>query len=50
MNNESPTKLSDYINSLLSSGRVVFAAEEAERELGVGHGAFLDAAERQQRL
>ena len=49
MNNDSPTNLSSYINGLHSSGRVVFAAEEAERALGIGHGAFLDAAERQQR-
>ena len=31
------------------SGRTVFTAEEAEQALGVGHGAFLDAAERLQR-
>lgn len=40
--------LSSYISSLLSSGRVVFAAQEAEQALGVGRGAFLDAAERLQ--
>ena len=34
---------------LLSAGRTVFTAEEAERALGVGHGAFLNAAERLQR-
>ncbi len=33
----------------LSAGRTVFTAEEAERALGVGRGAFLDAAERLQR-
>ncbi len=42
-------KLSDFINSLLSTGRVVFTAEEAEQALQIGHGAFLDAAERLQR-
>ena len=41
--------LSSYVSGLLSAGRTVFTAEEAERALGVGHGAFLDAAERLQR-
>jgi predicted transcriptional regulator of viral defense system len=34
---------------LLSTGRVVFSAEDARKALGVSHGALLDAAERQQR-
>ncbi len=41
--------LSSYVSGLLSAGRTVFTAEEAEQALGVGHGAFLDAAERLQR-
>ncbi len=41
--------LSNYVSSLLSTGRTVFTAEEAEHALGIGHGAFLDAAERLQR-
>ena len=41
--------LSSYVSGLLSAGRTVFTAEEAERALGVGRGAFLDAAERLQR-
>ncbi len=41
--------LSDYVGNLLSAGRLVFNAQEAERALGVEHGAFLDAAERLQR-
>ena len=41
--------LSGYVSGLLSAGRTVFTAEEAEQALGVGHGAFLDAAERLQR-
>ena len=41
--------LSSYASGLLSSGRTVFTAEEAEQAIGVGHGAFLDAAERLQR-
>ena len=41
--------LSSYVSGLLSVGRTVFTAEEAEQALGVGHGAFLDAAERLQR-
>ena len=41
--------LSGYVSGLLSAGQVVFTAKEAERALGIGHGAFLDAAERLQR-
>ena len=41
--------LSSYVSGLLASGRTIFTAEEAERALGVGRGAFLDAAERLQR-
>ena len=41
--------LSSYLSGLLSAGQVVFTAEQAERALGIGHGAFLDAAERLQR-
>jgi len=41
--------LSSYIIGLLSAGRTVFTADEAEQALGVGRGAFLDAAERLQR-
>ena len=41
--------LSGYVSSLLSAGRTVFTADEAEHALGIGHGAFLDAAERLQR-
>ena len=38
--------LAGYVSGLLSTGRTVFTAEEAEEALGVGRGAFLDAAER----
>ena len=41
--------LSSYVSSLLSIGRTIFTAEEAEQSLGVGRGAFLDSAERLQR-
>ena len=41
--------LSSYVSELLSAGRTVFTAKEAEQVLGVGRGAFLDAAERLQR-
>ena len=41
--------LSGYVSGLLSAGQVDFTAEEAEHALGIGHGAFLDAAERLQR-
>ena len=40
--------LSGYVSGLLSEGRTVFTAEQAEQALGVGHGAFLDSAERLQ--
>ena len=38
--------LSTWATDLLSAGRIVFDRDEAMREIGVGHGAFLDAAER----
>jgi predicted transcriptional regulator of viral defense system len=41
--------LSTYVSQLLSEGRTVFSREEAQRALGIGSGAWLDAAERQQR-
>lgn len=41
--------LAAYVSGLLSAGRSVFTAEEAEQALGVSRGAFLDAAERLQR-
>lgn len=41
--------LSSYVSCLLSAGRVVFLREEAQAALGIGQGAFLDAAERLQR-
>ena len=41
--------LSSYVSGLLSAGQAVFTAEQAERALGIGHGAFLDAVERLQR-
>ena len=41
--------LSGYVSRLLAAGRTVFTAEEAEQAIGVGRGAFLDAAERLQR-
>jgi predicted transcriptional regulator of viral defense system len=41
--------LSSYLSHLLSMGRVVFSREEAQKALEVSPGAFLDAAERQQR-
>lgn len=41
--------LSSFISDLLSKGRTVFAACEAEERLGIDRGAFLDAAERLQK-
>src|ERR1700679_3930703 len=43
------TAFSSYMTRLLSTGSVVFSAEERRKALGVSHGALLDAAERQQR-
>ena len=40
--------LSGFLNALLGKGRMVFSAPEAELALGIGHGSFLDAAERLQ--
>jgi predicted transcriptional regulator of viral defense system len=42
-------ELSNYLSDLLSRGEVIFSSQEAERSLGIGHGAFLDAAERLQK-
>jgi predicted transcriptional regulator of viral defense system len=49
MDSDQRTAFSSYITHLLSTGRVVFSAEEARQALAVSHGALLDAAERQQR-
>lgn len=49
MNIEKQSRLSDFVHELIATGRTVFRAEEAEQALGIGHGAFLDAAERLQR-
>ena len=41
--------LSSYTSGLLAAGRGVFSADEAQKEIGISRGAFLDAAERLQR-
>lgn len=41
--------LSTHIAGLLSAGRIIFTSDDAEQALGIGRGAFLDAAERLQR-
>lgn len=41
--------LSTYASGLLAAGRGVFSADEAQKEVGISRGAFLDAAERLQR-
>ena len=43
------TAFSSYLTRLLSQGRVVFTRGQAQDELGVASGAFLDAAERRQK-
>lgn len=42
------SSLASYAADLLANGRAVFSTEEAVGALGVGRGAFLDAAERLQ--
>lgn len=41
--------LSSYMTHLLSQGQVVFTSAQAQEALGIGKGALLDAAEKQQR-
>ena len=41
--------LSSYAFGLLARGRGFFSADEAQKEIGISRGAFLDAAERLQR-
>ena len=43
------SSFSSYLTQLLSQGQVVFSAAQAQEALGIGKGAFLDAAEKQQR-
>jgi len=43
------SSLSSYMTRLLSEGSVVFTSAQAQTALGIGKGALLDAAERQQR-
>jgi predicted transcriptional regulator of viral defense system len=45
----SPASAASYVAGLLASGRLVFMRDEAQAALGIGQGAFLDAAERLQR-
>lgn len=40
--------LASYTSGLLARGRGVFSADEAQKDIGVSRGAFLDAAERLQ--
>jgi len=42
-------ELSTYLSELLARVEVIFSSQEAEQSLGIGHGAFLDAAERLQK-
>ena len=44
-----PTSLASYVTGLLASGRVIFSPDEAQAALGIGAGAFLDAAEKLQK-
>jgi predicted transcriptional regulator of viral defense system len=49
MRTEAPSDLSSYLTHLLSEGRIIFTPDEAQKELGISHGSFLDTAERLQR-
>ena len=42
-------ELSSHLSELLARGDVFFSSETAEKSFGLGHGAFLDAAERLQK-
>lgn len=42
-------ELSSYLSDLQSKGQLVLASQGVEPELGLSHGAFLDAAERLQK-
>jgi predicted transcriptional regulator of viral defense system len=46
---EKRTSFSSYLTRLLSQGQVVFSSVQAREALGIGQGALLDAAEKQQR-
>lgn len=48
MSFEIKSALSGYVHNRLSGGHLHFTSQEAEDAIGVGHGAFLDAAERLQ--
>ncbi len=48
MATEGKSALSGYIQNQLFYGNLHFTSQEAEDSIGVGHGAFLDAAERLQ--
>lgn len=41
--------LSSYMTRMLSEGQAVFTSAQAQDALGIGKGALLDAAEKQQR-
>jgi predicted transcriptional regulator of viral defense system len=41
--------LASYTTRLLAAGRLIFAREEAQAAVGIGRGAFLDAAEKLQK-
>lgn len=43
-----PRDLTSYLTALQAEGRIVFTAHDVLQTLGIGHGAFLDAAERLQ--
>ena len=49
MMNQKRSAFSSYLTERLSEGRVAFTAPEAQAALGIGAGALLDAAERQQK-
>jgi predicted transcriptional regulator of viral defense system len=49
MNQSQPTSVASYVTGLLASGQLVFSRDQAQAVLGIGQGAFLDAAEKLQK-
>src|SRR5579863_10787579 len=49
MNQSQPVSVASYVTGLLASGKLVFSRDQAQAALGIGQGAFLDAAEKLQK-
>ncbi|MBF0562425.1 MAG: hypothetical protein HQL37_10480 [Alphaproteobacteria bacterium] len=49
MKHSQPASVASYVTGLLASGTLVFMRDDAQAALGIGQGAFLDAAEKLQK-